>query len=172
MLDKYIHSNIVYLGSKCWRNGRQQLTESAQLDCNGWAGGRFGGPTCTWFLNNTSNYPFRIVTSGSRSGGWSDSVNMQHAGRSFEVVLFCTSGGQTKIQHDTMQNRRTSVLGFTALPLYLRYLEDSLFSVPFWTRYRDAQYLLCQKYSPLTAPSLNLRSTDSSETSVISTYKS
>lgn len=50
-------------------------------------------------------------------------VNMQHAGRSFEVVLFrTTSGGQTKIQHDAMQDRRTSVLGFTDLPLYPRYL--------------------------------------------------
>jgi len=84
-------------------------------------GTAFGGPTCSLFLNNTSNYLFRIVTSGSRSGGLSDRVNMQHAGRSFEVVL----GGQTKIQHDAMQDRRTSVVGFTTLPLYPRYLADS-----------------------------------------------
>jgi len=74
---------------------------------------------------------------------------VQHAGRSFEVVLFCTTlSGQTKIQHDTMQNRRTLVLGSTALPLYLRYLEDTLFSVPFWRRYRHAQYLPVPKIQP------------------------
>jgi hypothetical protein len=54
---------------------------------------------------------------------------VKHAGRSFEVVLFRTTlGGQTKIQRDTMQDRQTSVLGFTALPLYLRYLEDTVVS--------------------------------------------
>ena len=107
-----------FIGSKYWRNGRQQLTQSAQPDCSGWAGDRFGGPTCGLFLNNTSNYLSRIVTSGSRSGGCSDRVNIQHAGRSFEEVLFrATLGGQTKIQHDAMQDRRTSVPGFTALPL-------------------------------------------------------
>lgn len=52
------------------------------------------------------------------------------------------------MQHDAMQDRQTSVLGFTALPLYLRYLEDTLSSVSYWTPYRNAQYLPVLKIQP------------------------
>jgi len=100
--------------------------------------------------------------------GWSDRVNIQHAGRSFEVVLFRTTlGGQTKIQHDAMQNSRTSVpCLFTSVTR--RTLCPQCRS---GRRTETGSIFLCLNNSPLSPPSLNFRSTDSSEMSVISTLQ-